>query len=67
MTQEEKHAINQQVKDIIRRSEIWSDGDRPETVAALMVLHVCMHLGVKHEDVPKVLLTTLSELGADRA
>jgi len=63
MTPHEKHEINKQVKAIIRRSPIWSETDRPESVAALMVIHVCLHLGVRHEDVPKVLLTALTELG----
>ncbi len=50
----------QTVKAIIRRSDLWSPSDPPETVAAIMVLHVCRYFGVDHEYIPETLLRALS-------
>lgn len=59
MTKEE---INAEVKAIIRRSDLWSPTDSPETVATLMVLTVLMSLGIPHEQAPEVMLKALARL-----
>jgi hypothetical protein len=56
--------LNQEVQAIIRRSDLWSETDRPETVAALMVVTVCSHHGVSHERIPEELLAALASGGA---
>jgi len=59
MTKEE---INAEVKAIIRRSDLWSPTDSPETVAALMVVTVLMSLGIPHKQAPEVMLKALAKL-----
>lgn len=62
---ERQAEVNAEVRAIIRRSNLWSPTDSPETVAALMVLHVCRHLGVPHERIPETLLGALAGIGSD--
>ncbi len=57
-----REETNETLKAIIRRSDLWSREDPPETVAAIMVLLVCRRLNVAHEDIPGVLLRALSDL-----
>lgn len=57
-----KDEINAEVKAIIRRSDLWSPTDSPETVATLMVLTVLMSLGIPHEQAPEVMLKALARL-----
>ncbi len=59
MTKEE---TNTELKAIIRRSDLWSPTDSPETVAALMVVAVLRSLGVPHEQAPEVMLKALARL-----
>jgi len=59
MTKEE---INAELKTIIKRSDLWSSTDSPETVAALMVATVLRSLGIPHEQAPEVMLNALARL-----
>ncbi len=59
MTKEE---INAELRAVIRRSDLWSPTDSPETVAALMVATVLRSLGIPHEQVPEVMLKALARL-----
>ena len=57
-----KEQISAEVKAIIRRSDLWSSTDSPETVATLMVLTVLGSLGIPHEQAPDVMLKALARL-----
>lgn len=45
--------INIKIRSLIQRSGIYSSEDSPATVATLMVVILCLHLGVKHEEIPQ--------------
>ena len=62
LTPEQKTAIAQEVRAIIRRSNLWSPTDPPDAVAALMVMHLARHIGMPHEAVPQALLEALAGL-----
>ncbi len=57
-----KEEIIAEVKAIIRRSDLWSPTDSPETVATLMVVTVLSSLGLPHEQAPEVMLKALARL-----
>ena len=60
MTKEE---INAEVKAIIRRSDLWSPTDSPETVAAQIVVTVFgSSLAIPHEQAPEVMPKALARL-----
>ena len=57
-----KQEINADFEAIIKRSDLWSPTNSPETVAALMVVTVLSSLSIPHEQAPDVMPKALARL-----